>query len=61
MDSSGRKSGKPEQDIGEEEKIREIKEMQKQLDRRQETEREAERLISQGKVKEAADLLDQMQ
>lgn len=61
MDNLSRKSRKPEQKTGEEEKIREIKEMQKQIDRRQETEREAERLICQGKVKEAADLLDQMQ
>lgn len=61
MDIPSRKSREPEQKIGEEEKIREIKEMQRQIERRTETEREAERLICQGKVKEAAELLDQMQ
>lgn len=61
MDIPSRKSREPEKKIGEEEKIREIKEMQRQIERRTETEREAERLICQGKVKEAVELLDQMQ
>lgn len=38
-------------------KIEEIKAMQKELDRRREVEKEAEKLITEGKFKEAIKLL----